>query len=172
MLAVAAAVVVITLWSNSPGRSHGVGSSHRPGLRPSTGPSADPLRPALAAFTLAAGLHVVEAPRAWVLVALVPGVAALPLVLLPRLSALALLPLTADIAVAGAGVVLTAGRISRGAITAVDAAALSPLLALWLAPRIATRLHSAGRFGALLGAVIAGAIAVAVAWGFMRLRGR
>jgi hypothetical protein len=132
----------------------------------------DPLQPVLASVVLAAALHVVAAPWLWVLLALVPGAAALPLLAAPGLSAMALLPLAADVAASGAGVVITAGRLARGGFTAVDAAALSPLLALWLAPRIGARLGAARRLGPLLGAIIAGALSVAVAWGVMRFRNR
>jgi hypothetical protein len=141
-------------------------------LANSAGPGTDRLQPALAALTLAAALHVTDAPRLWVLLALTPAAASVPLLLRPQLSPAALLPVAADTGAVAAAALLTIGRLSRGAITAIDAASLSPLLALWLAPRIATRMRSTGRFSAVAGAVIAGAIAVGIAWGFMKLRGR
>ncbi len=131
---------------------------------------ADPLRPAMAALTLAMALHVVQAPWIWVLVALVPAAAVLPLLLAPRLPALALLPLAADLAATQEAVSLSLGRLAHGALTAVDAAALSPLLALWLVPHAAGRLRRFGRLGPLLAAVLSGAISVGAAWGVMRLR--
>jgi hypothetical protein len=137
-----------------------------------TGPVADPLRPALAAFTLAAALHVVGASWSWTVMALVPACASLAMLAAPRMPALVLLPLAADTAAVGSATDLAVGRLARGEIRAVDVAVLSPLLALWLAPMLVGRLRLAGRAGPVLSAVLAGAIAVGVAWGTLRLRGR
>lgn len=136
------------------------------------GGTADPLRPVMAACTLAAALHVVGVSWFWVLGALVPAAALIPLLLVPRLPALALLPLTVDLAATKAAVSLSIGRLAHGGLSAADAAALSPLLALWLVPHATPRFRRFGRLGPLLAAVICGAIAVGVAWGAMRLRGR
>ncbi|MDR3538200.1 MAG: hypothetical protein P4L71_17025 [Acetobacteraceae bacterium] len=129
-----------------------------------------PLPLALAAFTLAMALHVVGAPWIWILMALTPGAAVLPLLLVPRLAGLALLPLAADLAATKAAVSLSIGRLAHGGLGAVDAAALSPLLALWLMPHAVTRLRRFGRLGPLLAAVVCGAIAVGATWGVLWLR--
>jgi len=135
-------------------------------------PIADPLRPALAAFTLAASLHVVGASWSWTVMALVPACASLAMLAAPRMPSLVLLPLAADTAAVGSATDLTVGRFARGELRAVDAAVLSPLLALWLAPKLLGRLRLAGRAGPLLALLVAGGVAVGVAWGTLRLRGR
>lgn len=138
----------------------------------SNGPTDDPLCPALAAFTLAAALHTVGAPRLWMMVALVPACASLAVLAAPRMPGVALLPLAADAAAAGSATDLAVGRLARGEVRAVDIAVLSPLLALWLAPRLSGRLRTAGSVAPLLAALIAGAASVGLAWGIWRLRGR
>jgi hypothetical protein len=137
-----------------------------------TGPEGDPLRPALAAFTLAGALHVVNASWFWTIMALVPGFAAVAMVTASRIGPLALLPMAADAAVVGSAAELSIGRLTHGEFRAVDIAVLSPLLALWLTPRLALRFRAAGRIGPLLAAAVAGAIGVGAAWGAWRLRGR
>jgi hypothetical protein len=136
------------------------------------GPVADPLVPALAGATLAGSLDVAGSSWSWTIMALVPAAAALGMLAAPRMPALVLLPLAADIAATGAATDLTTGHLARGELRAVDVAVLSPLLALWLTPRLAGWLRLAGRAGPLLAAVLAGAVAVGVAWGSLRLRGR
>jgi hypothetical protein len=128
---------------------------------------ADPLRPALAAFTLAAALHVAGGSFT---LALVPAVASVVMIAAPRMSPLVLLPLAADTAAAASVTELSVGRLARGDVRAIDIAVLSPLLALWLAPKLAGRVRAAGRFGPLLAALAAGAIAVGVVWAAIRLR--
>jgi hypothetical protein len=130
----------------------------------------EPLRPAMAACTLAAALHVIGAPWLWIMVAFVPAAACVPLMLLPRLSVLALLPVTADLAAAQVGVLLSIGRLAHGTLTLADAAALSPLLSLWLFPHAATR-FGVTRWGRLVVAAGCGAVAVAIPWGVKHLRG-
>jgi hypothetical protein len=138
----------------------------------SAGLASDALRPALAAFTLAASLHVVGASWPWTMMALVPACASLAMVVAPGLPSLALLPLAADTAAVGCAADLSVGRLARGEFRALDIAVLSPLLALLLAPKLTDRLRAAGRLGPLVAMLIAGSIAVGVSWGALRLRGR
>jgi hypothetical protein len=133
------------------------------------GAETDPLRPALAAFTLAAALHIAGVSFT---LALVPALASLPLLAAPRMSSLVLLPLAADTAAAGSVMELSIGRLARGEVRTVDIAVLSPILALWLAPKLTGRVRAAGRLAPLVAALAAGAIAVGVVWAAMRLRGR
>lgn len=124
----------------------------------------DPLRLALAGLTLAAALHSAGTPPIWVQLALVPGVAALALLALPAMSGPVALPVAADVAALGCVAVLAIGRLPRLGFASVDAAALSPLLAVWLQPRTAERLSRLGRAAPLAGCLVAGAIAVGCVW--------
>jgi hypothetical protein len=63
----------------------------------------------------------------------------------------------ATVMAAGSVAVLSVGRLPYGRFGAVDAAALSPLLVLWLTPRFR-------RFGRLFAALLAATIGVAVTW--------
>lgn len=131
-----------------------------------------PLRLALAGLTMAASLHVVGVQSEWVQLALVPGVAALSMLISPPIPGIGVLPVALDIVAVGSMVVLTLGRAPRLAFGVVDLAVLSPLLALWLAPHAAARVRFAGRGAPLVASVVAGAIAIGVVWGGRRLLGR
>ena len=128
-------------------------------------PGADPLRPAMAGAVLAASLYIAAAPWVWVLLALVPAAAALPMLFAPRMLNLVLLPPLTAIAATAVLAVLNLGRLPKGAFKLADAAALSPLLALILLTPIATRLRFAGQLGPFLAAMLSGGIAVAAIWG-------
>jgi hypothetical protein len=123
-----------------------------------------PLRAALGGLTLAAALHVAAAPPMWVQLALVPGVAALAMLALPSLPGLVALPVAVDIAAVGCLAAIAIGRLPRLGFSPVDAAALSPLLAVWIQPRTEERLRRLGRLAPLAGCVTAGAIAVGCVW--------
>ena len=124
----------------------------------------DPLRLALAGLTLAAALHVAGSPPIWTQLALVPGLAALAMFALPPLPGLAALPVAVDVAALGCLAVISLGRMPRLGFAPVDAAALSPLLAVWLQPRTVERLRRFGRAAPFFGCLLAGAIAVGCVW--------
>ncbi|HME24150.1 MAG TPA: hypothetical protein VKI44_22930 [Acetobacteraceae bacterium] len=124
----------------------------------------DPLRLALAALTLAVALHIAGTPPIWTQLALVPGLAALAMCTLPPMPGLAALPVVVDIAALGCLVMMAHGRLPRLGFAPVDAAALSPLLAIWLQPHTAERLRRIGRAAPLGGCLLAGAIAVGCVW--------
>jgi hypothetical protein len=134
--------------------------------------TSQPLRLVLAGLTMAASLHVAGAAPEWTQLALVPGVAALALLVWPPMPGGGALPLALDIAAIGCMVVLALGRLPRLAFGAVDLAVLSPLLAVWLTPYAIARAQSAGRAAPLVASVLTGAIAVGVVWGGRRLLGR
>jgi hypothetical protein len=129
------------------------------------------LRPVMASCTLAAALHVIGAPWAWSLAALVPGLAAVVPLALPGASALAPLAVSLDLAFVEAGVMLSAGRLPRGGLSAGDIAALCPILSLWLLPHLLPRLRGAGRTAPLIAVLAAGGIGVGIAWLWMRVHG-
>jgi hypothetical protein len=128
-----------------------------------------PLYLGLAGLTLAAGLHIAGASPFWTQLALVPGVAAFAMLILPSTDAQTALPVIVGTAVLAALAALATGRLSRLAFAPTDAAALSPLLAIWLAPRAAERMRSAGRAAPLASSLIAGVIAVGCVWLARRL---
>ena len=128
----------------------------------------EPLRLALAGLTMAASLHVVAAPPVWALLALVPALAAVAMLALPAMPGPVALPVAADTAAVGSLAVIAIGRFRRLGVGSIDVAALSPLLALWLVPHVAARLRVAGRAAPVVACVVAGAIAVAAAWGAHR----
>lgn len=128
-----------------------------------------PLYAGLAGLTLAAGLHIAGAPPFWTQLALVPGLAALALLILPSTDTQAALPVIVDTATLAALAALGTGRLARGAFAPADAAALSPLLAIWLAPRAAERMRPAGGAAPLAGSLIAGVTAVGCVWLARRL---
>jgi hypothetical protein len=129
-----------------------------------TAKALEPLGLALAGLTLAVALHVAGTPPMWAHVALVPGLVALAMFALPPTPGLAALPVAADVAALGCVAVISLGRLPRLGFASVDAAALSPLLAIWLQPRTAERLHRLGRAGPLAGCLLAGTIAVGCVW--------
>jgi hypothetical protein len=126
--------------------------------------SPEPLRLALAGLTLAAALHVAGAPPIWAQLALVPGLVALATLAQAQMSSPAALPLAVDVAAACCLAVIAIGRLPRLGFSAPDAAALSPLLAVWLEPRTTERVRALGSIAPLLGGVLAGAIAVGCVW--------
>jgi hypothetical protein len=137
-----------------------------------TSSAPQPLRLALAGLTMAASFHVVAMPFVWTELALVPGVASLALFAAPALPTVAALPIAADIGALGCLAVLEFGRLPRLSIGQADIAALSPLLALWLVPHTEIRVRFAGRAAPLAASLLAGAIAVGIAWAAHRLLGR
>jgi hypothetical protein len=76
------------------------------------------------------------------------------------------LPMAAALAGLAALVVLVPGHALHGGVTRVDLAALAPVVAVWLAPRLMARVRWGG---GLLAALLAAAVAVALAWGAGRL---
>lgn len=68
-----------------------------------------------------------------------------------------LLPCVAALACVAAVAALSSGRVSHGGFGAIDAAALAPLPALLLAPRLR-------RFGRLFAALLAAAASIAIVW--------
>ncbi len=134
-----------------------------------TGNALDPWRLALAGLTLAGSLHVVPAPPIWSELALAAGLASLALVVLPSTAGFVALPVAVDTAALASAAVLLLGRLPRLGIGPVDLAALSPLLAIWLAPQAAAKLRFVGRAGPATGYLIAGALAVGCVWAGSRL---
>jgi hypothetical protein len=126
--------------------------------------SPDPLRLGLAGCTLAAAFHIAGASPAWIQLALVPGLAGLALFAAPSLPPGAALPVAVDIAGLGCLAVIDLGRMRRLGFSAMDAAALSPLLAVLLQPRTTERMGRLGGLASLAGALLAGAIAVGCVW--------
>jgi hypothetical protein len=124
----------------------------------------DPTRLALAGLTLAAALHIAGSPPIWTQLALVPGVAALAMFTLPAAPGLVALPVAVDAAGLASLSVIALGRLPRLGFAPVDAAALAPLLAVWLLPRAEERLRRIGRAAPLAGGLLAGAIAVGCVW--------
>jgi hypothetical protein len=72
------------------------------------------------------------------------------------------LPMAAALAGLAALVVLVPGRALHGGVMRVDLAALAPVVAVWLAPRLMSRVRWGG---GMLAALLAAAVAVALAWG-------
>lgn len=129
------------------------------------GKLADPLRPATASLVLAGALWCVAAPWMWVLLALVPAAASLPMLAAPKIITLVLLAPATGLAATCALAELALGRLPRGGFKAIDLAVLSPFIALLLMTALSGRLKFAGRFSGLLTAVLAGGIAVGAVWG-------
>jgi hypothetical protein len=123
-----------------------------------------PLRLAVAGLTLTAALHVAGAPPIWTQLALAPGLAALAMLALPPMPGTAALPVAVDIGALASLGVIALGRLPRLGFSPVDAAALSPLLGVWLLPHTQDRLLFAGRAAPLAGGVVAGAIAIGCVW--------
>jgi hypothetical protein len=128
------------------------------------GKSPDPLRLGLAGCTLAAASHVAGAPLVWTQLALVPGLAGLAMFAAPSLPSAAALPIAIDIAGLGCLAAIDLGRMRRFGFSAVDAAAMSPLLAVLLQPRTTERMSRLGGLASPTGALLAGAIAVGCVW--------
>jgi hypothetical protein len=124
----------------------------------------DPTRLALAGLTMAAALHIAGTPLIWTQLALVPGLAALAMFALPATAGLVALPVAVDVAGLASLSVIAMGRLPRLGLASVDVAALSPLLAVWLLPRAEERLRRIGRAAQLVGALLAGVIAVGCVW--------
>lgn len=124
----------------------------------------EPMRLALAALTLAVALLAAGAPPLWMQLALVPGLAAVAMFALPSMPGLAALPVAVDVAVIGCLATIILGRVPQLGFAPVDAAALSPLLAVWLQPRTVERLRRVGRAAPLADCLLAGAIAVGCVW--------
>lgn len=108
------------------------------------------------------GLVAAGAPVPWTGLALVPLAATLGQVAGPRGTWSARLPMAAGLAGLAALAVLAAARLPRGGATRIDLAALAPVLAVWLAPRLMSRLPCGG---GILAALLAAAVAVGLAWG-------
>jgi hypothetical protein len=132
----------------------------------------DPLRLALTALTMAASFHVVMLPPMWTQLALVPALVSLALFALPAVPAPAALPIAADIAAIGCLAVIDFGRLPHLRVGAVDVAAVTPLLALWLAPHLTGRLRFAGRAASASAGVLAALVATCIARIAMRVLGR
>ena len=127
---------------------------------------------AVAGIALAAALHLAAAPALWTTLALVAGFAGLPLAALPGMAGLVLLPLATDIAATAAAADLTAGRLPRGGVSAIDAAAAAPLIVLWLGPALSRRLGQIGSAAGPAGPVLAAGAAVGLAWVWLRFAPR
>ncbi len=123
-----------------------------------------PLLAVLASATLAASLYVAGVPLVWLQLALVPALAALAMCVLPPIPGLSVLPVAADIAALSCRVVVAMGRLPRLSLGAIDLAAASPFLALWLAPRAAPRFSLAGRAAPVAAGVLSGAVSVGLTW--------
>ncbi len=125
-----------------------------------------PSQSVVAAAVLAGGLMAAGTPAAWPLAAMVVGAAALASVggatLSPVAVALAGLAVAADLA---------HGRFRAG-FNAVDAACLTPLLALWLLPRIERRIIriNVKNLGPWSAAMLTVAVVIAAAWVAARYR--
>ncbi len=155
---------LLAVWQTALGVAAAVGIAGHPVLARRLGS----FSVAAAGLALAASLHLATAPVPWTTLALATGLAGLPLVVLPGVAGLVLLPLATDIVATAAGADLTAGRLARGGLSAIDAATVSPLIVLWLAPALSGRLGQIGRAAGPVGAVLAAAVAVGFAWGWLR----
>lgn len=129
-------------------------------------------RTAIAAAALSLSLDLVLWPggHVWTSAALVVAVVAVVLAAGTG-GVFVVLPVAADLGAMDAAAVLATGRLTRGDVGAVEAAALAPLLALWLEPRLLARLQPVGQAGAPLAALLAVGLAGALAWGFAALVG-
>jgi hypothetical protein len=132
----------------------------------------DPLRLGLTGLMMAVSFHLVILPPAWFQLALMPALAALALFALPTTPALAALPIATDIAAVGSLAVIEYGRLPHLRAGPVDVAAVAPLLALWVAPRLTGRLRFAGRAATTSASVLAAMIAIGAVWIAMRVLGR
>lgn len=133
-------------------------------IRLSSTGAQQPLLALLTGLTLAASLYVAGAPPVWWQLALVPALAALAMCVLPAMTGPAARPVAADIAALSCLVVLAVGRLPRLGIAALDIAAASPFLALWLAPRVTQRFGFAGHAAPLASGVLSGAVSVGLTW--------
>ena len=129
----------------------------------------DPLRLGLTGLTMAVSFHLVMLPPTWVQLALVPALGALALFALPVTPALAALPIATDLAAVGSLAVIEYGRLPHLRAGPVDIAAVAPLFALWVAPRLTSRLRFAGRAAATSASVLAAMIAIGAVWIAMRV---
>jgi hypothetical protein len=132
-----------------------------------SGAAADTLLLLCGTGTLAAALWLSGAPAIWPQFALVLAAASVPPVQWARLPGAASFTVATSLGALAASI----GQVPHDAFRTIDAACLSSALALWLMPRIAFRLHRAGRAGPAIAALIAGGLAVAAVWGLMRWRG-
>jgi len=133
-------------------------------VRMATDRALEPIRLALGGITLALAFHVAGTPPAWTQLALVLAVAAFGMLALPPMPALVGLPVATDIAALACLAAVVLGRLPRLGFAAVDAAALSPLLAVWLQPLVTSRVGFAGRLASCTGSVVAGTIAMGCVW--------
>ncbi len=119
-----------------------------------------PSHPVVAAVVMAGGFLVAGTPVAWPLAAMVVGAAALS-----SLGGAALPPIAMALAGLAVAADLAHGRFRAG-FNAVDAACLAPLLALWLLPRIESRIAriDARNFGPWGAATLTVAGVVAAVW--------
>ena len=130
---------------------------------------ADGWRVAAAAFALWAGLHAIDAPMIWVLLALAPAAAALGALPAPG-SPLTRLPAAAGIGAVAGGAVVAAGLLRHGRVGPLEFACLAPLAVAWIGARILPRLRRLGGVAmpvagllALLGVVVLTYTAAALA---------
>jgi len=125
---------------------------------------ADSWRSAAPSLALAGALIVARVPPPWPMAALVPAAAALAL--LGGSTGLAAPPLAAAALLAAGATDLAAGRLPHGGFGALDAACLTPLVALWLAPRL---LPGLARATPALAGLLAAAGCAGVVWAALRL---
>jgi len=126
--------------------------------------AAGPVAPVMAGFTLAAGLYFAATPFEWTQLALVIGFASVAMLVPQATPGLVALPLAIDSACLASLAVITLGRLPRLAVSSVDIAALLPLVALWLQPRLTERLRVARGAAPLAGGLLAGAVAAGCVW--------
>lgn len=110
----------------------------------------------LAAISLAGALWVAKAPPVWLLLALAPGLVALVLLAAPAVGELLLLPVAINLVAVALAALLAAGRLPKLGVNAIDVAVVAPFLAVLLAPRL--------RLPAPIGAILAGGIAIFLAF--------
>jgi hypothetical protein len=132
----------------------------------------DPLRLALTGLAMAAAFHLVMLPPIWVQLVQVPALASLALFALPATPGLAALPIATGIAAIGSLAVIEYGRLPHLRVGPVDIAAVAPLLGLWLAPHLTSRLRFAGRAARASAGVLAALVATGAVWIAIRTLGR
>jgi hypothetical protein len=107
-----------------------------------------------AAAALVLALKLTGVSLIWPLIAGTILAVSCALLALPGAAA-GLPPAVADLGAASAATIIAAGRLPRGGFGPADLAALMPLLAFWLGPRLTPRLRFAGPFAAILAALLA-----------------
>jgi hypothetical protein len=134
--------------------------------------AASPLRLVLTGLIMAVSFHVATLRPIWSQMALVPAAASLAPLAAPRLPEPVALPIAVSIVAVGCMAVIAFGGLPHLRVTPVDVAAMAPLFALWLTPRLASQLGVAARSAAASASALAALIAIGSVWIAVRTLGR